>query len=182
MKSHRVCCFVVVLCALSALLAGAQQAMPVRPSPKTADAEVRRLSAEEVNALLHNDLKALDRLWATDFHVTNPLNKFVTGEQVRAMMSSGFLVITSYDRRIEYSRVYGDTAILAGRETVMWGGRMTNAGKSEELRFTAIWMRIGGRWQEVIRHANILPRGGGWGALGENRGRGNWSGRQDSNL
>jgi hypothetical protein len=52
------------------------------------------------------------------------------------MVESGFLVITAYDRQIEYLRFYGDAATVAGSETVVWGGRMPNAGKTEHLRFT----------------------------------------------
>jgi hypothetical protein len=32
------------------------------------------------------------------------------------------------------------------------------AGKTEHLRFTAIWMKYSGRWQEVARRANIVPQ------------------------
>jgi hypothetical protein len=74
------------------------------------------------------------------------------------MVESGFLVIASYDRQIEYLRFYRDTAIVAGSEMVVWGGKMPNAGKTEHLRFTGIWMKQGGRWQEVARHANIVPQ------------------------
>ncbi len=63
----------------------------------------------------------------------------------------------SYERRIEYAHVYGETVILAGSETVVWGGRMPIAGKAQQLRFTAVWMKQQGRWQEVARHANIVP-------------------------
>lgn len=98
------------------------------------------------------------RLWSDDFVVTNPLNKFVDKQQVLGMVESGILVVTSYDRQIEYIRVYGDTVIVAGSETVAWGGKMPNAGKIEHLRFTGIWMKQGGRWQEVARHANIVPQ------------------------
>jgi hypothetical protein len=97
------------------------------------------------------------RLWSDDFVVTNPLNKFVTKQQVLGMVDSGFLVITSFDRQIEYLRAYGDVVIVAGREAVVWGGRMPNAGKSENLRFTAVWMKQGGQWQQIARHANIVP-------------------------
>jgi ketosteroid isomerase-like protein len=123
-----------------------------------AEEEVRQLNAEEVEAFLHKDSKAMARLWSDDFIVTNPLNKFVNKQQVLGMVESGFLVITSYDRQIEYLRFYGDTAIAAGSETVAWGGKMPNAGKTEHLRFTGIWMKQGGRWQEVARHANIVPQ------------------------
>lgn len=124
----------------------------------SAEQEVRRLNAEEVQAFVKNDPEAMARVWSDDMVVTNPLNKFVTKQQVLGMVRSGFLVITVYDRRIEYVRVYGDTAIVAGSETVTWGGRMPNAGKAEDLRFTAIWMKQQGRWQEVARHANIVPQ------------------------
>jgi len=97
-------------------------------------------------------------LWSDDFVVTNPLNKFVNKQQVLGMVESGFLVITSLDRRIEYARAYGDVVIVAGSETVVWGGKMPNAGRTEHLRFTGIWMRQGGRWQQIARHANVVPQ------------------------
>ena len=81
----------------------------------------------------------------------------MTKQQVLGMVESGFLVMTSFDREIEYLRVYGDIVIVAGSETVMWGGKIPNAGKTEHLRFTAVWMKQAGRWQEIARHANIVP-------------------------
>jgi ketosteroid isomerase-like protein len=121
------------------------------------DAEIRRLNVEEVEAFLHKDPAAMAQLWSDDFVVTNPLNKFVNKQQVLGMVQSGFLVISVYDRQIEYLKVYGDVVVVAGNETVTWGGRMPNAGKTEHLRFTGVWMKQSGRWQEVARHANILP-------------------------
>ena len=123
-----------------------------------AEQQVRQASDEEVQGFLHNDEKSLARLWSDDLVVTNPLNKFVTKQQVLGMVQSGFLVITSYERRIDYAHVYGDIVILAGSETVAWGGKMPNAGKTEQLRFTAIWMKQQGRFQEIARHANIVPQ------------------------
>jgi hypothetical protein len=35
---------------------------------------------------------------------------------------------------------------------------MPNAGKTSHLRYTAIWMKQGGRWQEIARHANITDQ------------------------
>jgi uncharacterized protein (TIGR02246 family) len=122
-----------------------------------AEQEIRRLNTEEVDAFLHNDPKEMARVWSDDLVVTNPLNRFVTKQQILGMVTSGFLIITSYDRQIEYVRVYGDTAIVAGNETVVWGGKMPNAGKTEHLRFTGVWMKQQSRWQQVARHANIIP-------------------------
>jgi uncharacterized protein (TIGR02246 family) len=135
------------------------QAAPVHSTDdRRAEEAVRGLNTEEVAAFLHKDPQAQARLWSDDFVVTNPLNKFATKQQVLGMMESGFLVITAYERQIEYVRVYGDSVIVAGNETVVWGGQMPNAGKTEHLRFTAVWMKQRGRWQEVARHANVIPQ------------------------
>lgn len=139
-------------------LAVASQNSRASSDEPQAEQQARQASDEEVQAFLHNDAKSMARLWSDDLVVTNPLNKFVTKQQVLGMMQSGFLVITSYERRIEYAHVYGDMVILAGSETVVWGGKMPNAGKTEQLRFTAIWMKQQGRFQEIARHANIVPQ------------------------
>ncbi len=136
------------LVSAGARFASAQRSYkPTANTDKRAEEEVRRLNAEEVEAFLHNDPKAMAHLWSDDFVVTNPLNKFVNKQQVLGMVKSGFLVITSFVRNLEYVRVYGDTVIVAGSETAMWGGRMPHAGKTEHLRFTAVWMKQRGRWQ-----------------------------------
>jgi len=124
-----------------------------------AQQQVRAVNAEEVEAFLHKDPATMARLWADSFVVTNPLNRFVTKQQVLGMMTTGFLVITSYKREIEYIKEYGDIVIVAGSEDVTWGGRMPNAGKPDHLRFTAVWLRRGGAWQEIARHANVVPQG-----------------------
>jgi uncharacterized protein (TIGR02246 family) len=143
--------------ALALLLLNSRGESVANTSSDSAEERIRRLNAEEVDAFLKNDRAAMARLWSDDFVVTNPLNKFVTKQQVLGMVDSGFLVITSFDRQIEYLRVYGDVVVVAGREAVVWGGRMPNAGKSENLRFTAVWMKQDGRWQQIARHANIVP-------------------------
>jgi ketosteroid isomerase-like protein len=143
---------------LAGLLLFTAAQMSPRSADEQAEQQVRQASDDEVQAFLRNDPKAMGRLWSEDLVVTNPLNKLVNKQEVLGMVQSGFLVITSYDRRIEHARVYGDTVILAGSETVVWGGKMPVAGKTQQLRFTAIWMKQQGRWQEVARHANIVPQ------------------------
>ncbi len=149
---------IAMLTGASAILAFAHIPTFATEADKDTELEVRRLNDEEVQAFLQNDSKAMARLWSDNFVVTNPLNKFVTKKEVLGMVDSGFLVITSYDRRIEYLHVYVDTIVVTGSETVVWGGKMPNAGKTEQLRFTGIWIKQSGRWQEVARHANIMPQ------------------------
>jgi ketosteroid isomerase-like protein len=152
----------VVAMAIPQLSLTARQATPPGPpaagDEKLAEEQVRKLNQEEVEAFLHNDPTTMARLWSDDFVVTNPLNKLVTKTQVLGMVNSGVLVITSFQRTVEYVRVYGDTVIVAGSEAVVWGGKMPNAGRAEHLRFTAVWMKHQGRFQQVARHANIVPQ------------------------
>ena len=44
--------------------------------------EIRDLNKLEVQALMKNDVKAMESLWSDDFVVTNPLNQFVGKKQV----------------------------------------------------------------------------------------------------
>jgi ketosteroid isomerase-like protein len=149
----------VSLMAVTALLVGVITG-PVsrngREAARDAEQAVRDASNQEVKAFLGDDVQTLAQLWSDDLVVTNPLNNLVDKEAVLAMMKSGFLKITSYDRRIEYARAYGDVVIVAGSERVVWGGRMPNAGHPEQLRFTAVWKKRADGWQQVARHANII--------------------------
>ena len=122
--------------------------------------EVARLDAAEVQAFLANDPATLARLWSDEFVVTNPFNQFVTKQQVLALVTSGVLAFTSYERHLEYAHAYGDVVIVAGSETVVWAGKIPLAGQPSRLRYTAVWARHGNEWQEVARHANIVASGG----------------------
>jgi hypothetical protein len=123
----------------------------------SADSALRALNAEEVRAFMTGDASGLERLWSDSFVVTNPLNQFVTKTQVLQMVDSGTLRFASYDRQVEYVHFYGNIAILAGAETVVWAGKMPMAGQLSHLRFTAVWQLSGRDWREVARHANIVP-------------------------
>ena len=124
---------------------------------RSIDEEIRRLNTEEVDALLKGNVRKLEDLWSDNLVVTNPLNQFVNKQKVIELVQSGTLTFVSYERHIEYIRRYHDTVVVAGNESVVWGERMPNAGKMSRLRFTAIWIKQDGRWQEVARHANIVP-------------------------
>jgi uncharacterized protein (TIGR02246 family) len=150
--------YALLLTSLTSVAAVVALTPPATREDKQAEETVRKLNAQEVEAFLHKDPKTMAHLWSDDFVVTNPLNKFVNKQQVLGMVESGFLVITSLDRQIEYVRVYGDIVIVAGNETVVWGGKMPNAGRTEHLRFTGIWMRQEKRWQQIARHANVVPQ------------------------
>jgi len=143
--------FLAAILAATSFLAAAQVT-----KSRGAEEVLRRLNAQEVDGLMQSDVKTLKALWSDDFVVTNPFNKFVNKSQVVDIVENGTLAFKSYDRQIEYIQFYGNTAIVAGSETVVWAGKLPIAGQTSHLRFTAIWMKQAGRWQEVARHANII--------------------------
>ena len=130
------------------------------PGGARATAEVSRASTAEVNAFLAADPAALARLWSDEFVVTNPFNQFVNKQQVLALVQSGVLAFSAYQRTIEYAHVYGDIVIVAGSETVVWAGTIPLAGQTSHLRYTAVWTRRGNAWKQIARHANIVLPGG----------------------
>ncbi len=140
----------VALCGASA--ASAQS----KTSGSLGDAKLRDANAREVAAFLSTDAAGLAQLWSDDFVVTNPLNKVVTKLQVLAMVTGGMLSFKSYDRKIEQILHHGNMAIVIGSENVEWSGKMPLAGKLLPLRYTAIWLNTGAKWQEVARHANVV--------------------------
>src|ERR1700730_633411 len=96
-------CVVAVLLSIAMPLLGQTS---VRQAKQTSihrvEGQVRQASESEDQALL---ARALDARWlmrADDFVVTNPLNRFVTKQQVMALIEEGTLVFQSYERRIEY--------------------------------------------------------------------------------
>jgi len=137
---------------MTALLTSAQN------KDRRVEEEIRRVNAEEVDGLLRNDISALGHIWSDDPVVTNPLNNFVNKQEVLKLIESGTLAFASYKRSIEYIHLYQNIAVVAGSETVVWSGKMPNAGKPSLLRFTGIWARQNGRWQQVARHANIVVK------------------------
>ena len=138
-------------------------ALLLLPSALFAEAEskgeeqVRQLNSKEVEAFLAKDAKALADIWSDDFVVTNPLNKLAKKQDVLGMVKSGVLSFKSYERKIEYVHTYGNMVVVAGSENVVWAGKMPLAGKPSALRFTSLWLEQDGRWQQVARHANIVP-------------------------
>jgi hypothetical protein len=130
--------------------------MAASSSPGAVEAQIRKLNSQEVDGLMRHDAAVLAPLWSDGFVVTNPYNKFITKNDVLKFVRSGALGFSSYERKIEYMRVYGDTVIVAGSEKVGWAGKMPLAGKTSLLRFTSVWMKHNESWQEVARHANIV--------------------------
>jgi ketosteroid isomerase-like protein len=142
--------------AVAFVAASAQQTNSQSKSDQDIEKQIRQLNTDEHDAFMRNDVDGLAKIWSDDFVVTNPFNQFVTKQQVLDLVKNGTLAFKSYTRNIQYVRIYGDTVLVAGAETCVWGGKIPMAGQLSNLRFTSVWRNQGGRWQEVARHASII--------------------------
>ena len=101
--------------------------------------------------MLAGDTERLRSLWDDDYIVNNPFNVVVTRSQVLEMVQGGQIAYTSFERTVEATRVTGDVAVTMGHEVVVPKGETDPVTR----RYTHVWLRGGGAWQLVARHASV---------------------------
>ena len=115
---------------------------------------IRKLDEERIQAQIHADAVALDRIYADDFIGIGPSGTVRTKKQVLADFTSHdlkFQSITTDDVRI---RFYGNTVVETGRSTMV--GQDKGKVVPRDNRFTRVWVRRQGRWRLVANHYSIL--------------------------
>jgi len=118
---------------------------------------IRQLEEQERQAVLKQDLTALERLWSEEFIVNNPQNQISKSRgDVLALVKRGLIRYAAFDRRIESIRFNADVAIVMGAETVEPVGDAPRAGGAVERRFTNIWRKQDAEWRMIARHANVI--------------------------
>jgi hypothetical protein len=132
---------------------------------------IRQLEEQERQAVLQQDLAALERLWSEEFIVNNPQNQISTSRgDVLALVKRGLIRYAAFERRIESIRFSADIAIVMGAEIVEPIGDAPRAGGIVERRFTNIWRKQDATWHMIARHANVIAPGPGQNAIGSKSG------------
>jgi uncharacterized protein (TIGR02246 family) len=111
---------------------------------------IRKLDDERIQAQIHADATALDRIYAADFVGVGPSGTVRTKPQVIRDFTSGdlkFQSITTDEVRV---RVYGNTAVETGRSTME--GHDKGRTVPRDTRFTRVWVKQQGRWRLVANH------------------------------
>lgn len=80
----------------------------------------------------------------------------MTKAQDLADVKSGAYVITSGVMDDIKVRVYGDTAVVTGRNTVK--GQYKGKDISGQTRWTDTWVKSAGRWQCVATHSSRIAQ------------------------
>jgi hypothetical protein len=124
-----------------------------------ADAEIRRLEKTVVSAILNADTNTLKQVWAPEFLVNNPRND-ISGNRDSVLLTqkAGMINYSSFERIIERMQFQKNIVITMGYEIFVSRNDIpgAKAGQAYKRRFTNIWMKKNGRWQQIARHASII--------------------------
>ena len=142
---------VVILAAMSIALAQRQSAK--RDQRRNVEQAIRRLDKERIQAQVHADAEALDRIYADDFIGVGPSGTVRTKPQVIADFTSHDLKFQSITTEEVQVRVYGNTAVETGRSTMI--GEDKGKDVPRDTRFTRVWVKQQGRWRLVANHYSI---------------------------
>ncbi|HZI49707.1 MAG TPA: nuclear transport factor 2 family protein [Pyrinomonadaceae bacterium] len=142
---------VVIVAAMSIALAQRQSAK--RDQRRNVEQAIRRLDKERIQAQVHADAEALDRIYADDFIGVGPSGTVRTKPQVIADFTSHDLKFQSITTEEVQVRVYGNTAVETGRSTMT--GQDRGKDVPRDTRFTRVWVKQQGRWRLVANHYSI---------------------------
>ena len=111
---------------------------------------IKKLDEERIQAQIHADATALDRIYAADFIGVGPSGRVRTKPQVISDFTSGDLKFQSITTDDVQVRVYGNTAVETGRSTMI--GQDKGQTVPRDTRFTRVWVKQEGRWRLVANH------------------------------
>lgn len=150
---NRMLVIAVVMVAVGPLALGQKQSAR-RTQTETVVEGIRKLDDERIQAQIHADAAALDRIYADDFIGIGPSGTVRTKPQVLADFTSHdlkFQSITIDDVRF---RVYGNTVVETGRSIMV--GQDKGKVVPRDNRFTRVWVKQQGRWRLVANHYSTL--------------------------
>jgi len=140
----------MVVIFLAAALASGQEPGERRDENRVVEQAIRKLDNERIQAQIHADAAALERIYADDFIGVGPSGTVRTKPQVISDFTSGdlrFQSITTDDVQV---RVYGKAAVETGRSTM--DGQDKGKTVPRDTRFTRVWIKQQGRWRLVANH------------------------------
>ena len=114
---------------------------------------IRQVDKERIQAQIHADATALDRIYADDFIGIGPSGTVRTKPQVISDFTSGNLKFQSITTDDVQVRVCGDTAVESGLSTMI--GQDKGKAVPGDNRFTRVWVRQQGRWRLVANHYSL---------------------------
>jgi hypothetical protein len=123
------------------------------------EAEIRTLEQTGAKAILNGDINTLSQLWAPEFLVNTPRNNITgTRDSILMIQKAGNIDYSTYEKVIERMQFQENLVITMGHENIVSKNDIpgVKAGQIFKRRFTNIWMKKNGKWQQIARHASVI--------------------------
>ena len=146
----------LVITALSVTLTSiaiGQEQIASKDQISSVEQTIRQLDNERIQAQIHADATALDRIYADDFIGVGPSGTVRTKPQVISDFTWGELKFQSITTDEVQVRVYENTAVETGLSTMV--GQDKGKAVPRDTRFTRVWVKQQGRWRLVANHYSL---------------------------
>jgi ketosteroid isomerase-like protein len=134
----------------AAAIASGQEQGARRDQRRIVEQTIRKLDNDRIQAQIHADAVALERIYAPDFIGVGPSGAVRTKPQVISDFTSGDLKFQSITTDEVQVRVYGNAVVETGLSTM--NGQDKGKAVPRDTRFTRVWVKQQGRWRLVANH------------------------------
>jgi uncharacterized protein (TIGR02246 family) len=134
-------------------LALAQEQSASKDQGSSVEQTIRQLDNERIQAQIHADAAALDRIYADDFIGIGPSGTVRTKPQVLTDFTSHNLKFQSITTDEVQVRVYENAAVETGLSIMV--GQDKGKAVPRDNRFTRVWVKQQGRWRLVANHYSL---------------------------
>jgi len=145
---------VAVLALAATSIAIGQEQSAGRDQRSSVEQTIRQMDNERIQAQIHADATALNRIYAEDFIGIGPSGTVRHKPQVLSDFTSGHLKFQSITTDEVQVRVYENTAVETGLSTMV--GQDKGKAVPRDNRFTRVWVKQQGRWRLVANHYSLL--------------------------
>ena len=119
--------------------------------------EIEELESQWRDAMLTNNVAAMERLLADDYLGISANGILETKADILATRRSGAVKLTQMELSDVKIRVYGDTAVVTSKVDV--SGTSNGRDVSGHYRYTRVYNYRNGQWQIISFEASRMPAG-----------------------
>ena len=149
------------LAAAVAMSATPSSAAIPEAAKQTADERaVLAADAKQRLAVASVDVKTIGEISHPHLRVNAPSNRILARDDLMRMVASGEIRNEIFERTPEDVVITGDVGVVMGHEVVFPGAASEQARmygrKALSRRYTNVYIRSGGTWRHLARHANVI--------------------------
>ena len=134
--------------------------IPLSTAQTVDERAVLAADAQQRSAVASVDIDAIGRISDHHLRVNAPNNRILTRDDLMRMVKSDEIRNEVFERTPEDIVITGDVGVIMGHEVVFPGAASEQARmygrKTLTRRYTNVYMRSGGSWLHLARHANVI--------------------------